>query len=35
LPLVVLLVAVLFCCWGFSVFTTFRFKDKSIRQTLM
>jgi tetratricopeptide (TPR) repeat protein len=29
-PLVVLLVVVLFCCWVFSVFTTFKFKDKSL-----
>jgi tetratricopeptide (TPR) repeat protein len=35
LPLVVLLVAALFCCWGFSVLTTFKFKDKNLRQTLM
>ena len=35
LPLVVLLVAALFCCWCFSVLTTFKFKDKNLRQTLM
>ena len=34
LPLVVLLAAVLLCCWSFSIFTTFKFKDKSIKQTL-
>jgi len=35
LPLVVLLAVLLFCCWGFSVFTTFQFKDKNLRQTLV
>ena len=34
-PLVVLLVVVLFCCWVFSVFTTFKFKDKTLRRSLV
>jgi hypothetical protein len=30
LPLVIFLEAVFFCCWGLSVFTTFKLKDKSL-----
>ena len=35
LPLVVLLAAGLLCCWFFSVLTTFKLKDKSLKQTLL